>query len=98
MSRTVVDLGQTSTRTPDALTAVQQTLRVLATGADAGRAAATVLQACLAGSSAADGLVLRASDAAADVLALSGEPSHALRAAATAALSEARPIRRADGS
>lgn len=98
MSRTVVDLGQASTRTPHALTAVQQTLRVLATGADAGRAAATVLQACLVGSGAANGLVLRASDPAPDVLALSGEPTHALRAAVTAALSDARPIRRADGA
>jgi PAS domain S-box-containing protein len=98
MPRTVVDLGQTGTRTPNALTAVQQTLRVLATGADAGRAATTVLQACLVGSSAADGVVLRATDGAPDVLAVTGEPTHALRAAATAALSEARPIRRADGS
>ena len=97
MSRTVVELGQAETRTSGALTAVQQTLRVLATGADAGRAAATVLQACLVGSGAGDGVVLRATDGVPDVLAVTGDPSQALRAAATAALSEARPIRRADG-
>jgi PAS domain S-box-containing protein len=98
MPRTVVDLGQAGTQTNGALMAVQQTLRVLATGADAGRAAATVLQSCVSTIGGTDGIVLRATDGPPDVLAVSGDPSQALRAAATAALSEARPIRRPDGS
>src|SRR5687768_1135270 len=95
ISHTVVERARTMTEAPTqrALGAVQLVLRAIASGGDSRRVAAVLLGAAADVTGAGAGIVLRAGDAGTTVLAATGEPSAALRAAADAALTGGRPRR-----
>ena len=88
--------GKTQTGAPIATAGVQQVLRALAAGTDAGRAAASLLQAAVQACHAPDGLLLAAGDEGPVVLASAGNPGRTLRSAAESALATGRPSRRPD--
>jgi signal transduction histidine kinase len=97
MSPTVVtDGGRARTSAPTAVAGVQQVLRALAAGTDAGRAAVVLVQAAAATCSATDGLLLAAGDAGPVVVASAGAGSPTLRSAGESALHSGRPSRRPD--